>query len=415
MPPGSEPVPPPTPSRHVGPVAIGASVVGLAVILAVLAASFGLLDPAPSPSPSPVIASPSVIGGTETGPPSASPTPTGSPTAVPSPTKSIPPLPTFDGPHLVATSAELRARPMTGPAWRALKDWSGRSGRPDISDQSNQADLVVLAKALVYGRTHSPGLRKQALTMIRAAVGTERGGRTLALGRNLPGYVIAADIIDLPRYDPAFDRDVFRPWLTSLLSEDLDGRTLRSTQEDRPNNWGTHAGAARAAVAIYLGDAVELDRVATVFRGYLGDRSAYAEFRYGNRSWQCDQAAPVGVNPVGCRRAGHSIDGVLPDDQRRAGGFRWPPPKENYVWEALQGVTLEAELLTRAGYPAWDWGDKAILRAVTWLYRVAHFPAQGDDSWQPWLVDRRYGTRFHGAAPTSPGKNFGFTDWLYSR
>ena len=30
--------------------------------------------------------------------------------------------------------------------------------------------------------------------------------------------------------------------------------TLVSTHENRPNNWGTHAGAARAAVARYLGD-----------------------------------------------------------------------------------------------------------------------------------------------------------------
>ena len=46
--------------------------------------------------------------------------------------------------------------------------------------------------------------------------------------------------------------------------------TLRGTHEQRPNNWGTHAGAARAAVALYLGDTAELSRTATVFRGWLG-------------------------------------------------------------------------------------------------------------------------------------------------
>lgn len=414
---GADPPVSPTQARHVGPLAIGASVLGLVIVVAVLASSAGLFRPAPSATPNPSTGSPatspSAVAGGETIQPTTSPTPVQSPTPPPSPTSSIPPLPTFDGPHLVATADELRALPTSGPAWRALKDWAGRSERPDISNQTDDADLVVLAKALVYGRSHSAGMRKEALAMIRAAVGTERGGRTLALARNLAGYVIAADVIDLADADPAFDRDVFRPWLADVLREELGGQTLRSTQEDRPNNWGTHAGAARAAVALYLGDAAELDRVATVFRGWLGDRSAYAEFTWGNRSWQCDQDAPVGINPVGCQRAGHSIDGVLPDDQRRSGGFRWPPPKENYVWEALQGATLEAELLTRAGYPAWDWGDRALLRAVTWLYRVDHYPAQGDDSWLPWLVDRRYGTHFHGSAPSTPGKNFGFTDWLY--
>jgi hypothetical protein len=410
---GADPPAAPTRARRVGRVAIGASAVGLGVIVAILAGSAGLFGPGASPSPSPSAAVPSPVGATETSQPTASPTPVESPTPMPSPTSSIQPLPSFDGPHLVATSAELRARPMSGAAWRALRDWAGRSAHPDISNQTDDADLVVLAKALVYARGRSASMRSGALAMIRAAIGTERDGRSLALARNLAGYVIAADLIDLVHLDPAFERDVFRPWLTSLLGAELDGTTLRSTQEDRPNNWGTHAGAARAAVAFYLGDAVELDRTATVFRGWLGDRTAYAEFSWGNRSWQCDQAAPVGINPVGCKRAGHSIDGVLPDDQRRSGGFRWPPPKENYVWEALQGATLEAELLTRAGYPAWDWGDKALLRAVTWLYRVDHYPAQGDDSWLPWLVDRRSGTHFRGSAPSTPGKSFGFTDWLY--
>ena len=413
MPSGADPQLRPTRPHRTGPVAIGISVVGLAVVVAVLASSSGLLGPSPSPPSSPPAISPSPIGGTESSPPSPSPTPVESPAPSPSPTSSVPPLPAFDGPHLVATSAELQARPTSGRAWAALKDWAGRSARPDISNQVDDSDVVALAKAMVYGRTGSAGMRKEALGLIRAAIGTERGGRTLALARNLAGYVIAADIIDLPRYDPAFDRDVFRPWLTSLLRTELDSFTLRSTQEDRPNNWGTHAGAARMAVAIYLGDAVELDRAATIFRGWLGDRAAYSSFTWGDLAWQCDPAAPVGINPVGCRRAGHSIDGVLPDDQRRSGGFRWPPPKENYVWEALQGATLQAELLTRVGYPAWDWGDKALLRAVTWLYRVDHYPAEGDDSWLPWLVDRRYGTHFHGSGPTIPGKSFGFTDWLY--
>ena len=104
----------------------------------------------------------------------------------------------------------------------------------------------------------------------------------------------------------------------------------------RPSNWGAHAGASRAAIAVYLGDRVELEKTARVLKGYLGDRSSYAEFRYRKDvSWQCDQTSPVGLNPAGCTKHGRSIDRVLPDDQRRAGGFRWPPPKENYVYGAL--------------------------------------------------------------------------------
>ena len=106
----------------------------------------------------------------------------------------------------------------------------------------------------------------------------------LALGRELLAYVIAADLVKLPAdLDPAF-----RSWLDAVRREDLDGRTLVSTHEDRPNNWGTHAGASRIAVALYLGDRADLERAARVFRGWLGDRTSYASFRFGDLSWQAD-------------------------------------------------------------------------------------------------------------------------------
>ena len=134
---------------------------------------------------------------------------------------------------------------------------------------------------------------------------------------------------------------------------------------------------------------------------------------YGELDWQADPAAPVGINPRGATQNGYNIDGVLPDDQRRGGGFTWPPPPENYVYEALQGALLQAELLSRAGYPAYGWGDGALGRAYQWLHHVANYPAAGDDTWQSHLVNARYGTAYPAPVPSSPGKNFGFTDWLY--
>lgn len=303
---------------------------------------------------------------------------------------------------------------MSGAAWTALKARADTAtGTPLISNQDDNTDQTVLAKALVYARTGGTTYRASVLAALKAAVGTEVGGRTLALGRNLPAYVIAADLVGLRTLDPTFDGTVFRPWLRSLLTKTLDGRTLVSTHEGRPNNWGTHAGAARAAVAAYLGDSAELARTAKVFRGYLGDRSSYASFSYGDLAWQCDPARPVGINPAGCTRAGIVIDGVMPDDQRRGGAFQWPPVATGYPWEGLQGAVLQAELLRAAGFDAWAWSDRALLRATRFLYDRAGWPATGDDVWQPWLIDARYGTSYRAAAPTRPGKNFGYTDWLY--
>jgi hypothetical protein len=315
--------------------------------------------------------------------------------------------------YILMSRSELLSRPTSGAAWTALKARADSSvGTPDISNQDEAADQTTLAKALVFARTGIASYRTAVVAALKSAVGTESGGRTLALGRNLPGYVLAADFIDLGAVDPSFDQGTFKPWLRSLLTKSLDGRTLVSTHEDRPNNWGTHAGAARAAVAGYLGDSAQLARAAQVFRGYLGDRTAYAGFSYGELSWQCDTARPVGINPP-CVKSGIDIGGVMPDDMRRGGGLQWPPASTGYPWEGLQGAVLQAELLRAQGYDAWSWSSKAILRAVKFLYERARWPATGDDEWQLWLIDKRYGTSYHTPPPARGGKNFGFTDWLY--
>lgn len=365
-----------------------------------------------------------------TGTPPPNPTPTPKPTGTPGPNGTPAPTPTpaptadpgsggaSNGPSvgILIGASELAKLPTTGAAWTNLKSWAdGAAGTPDIQNQDEDNDIHVLAKGLVYARTGVASYRAGVLANLKAAVGSESGGRTLALGRNLPGYVIAADLIDLGSYDPAFDRNVFRPWLRSLLTENLSGDTLRSTHETRPNNWGTHAGAARAALARYLGDAAELARTAQVFHGWLGDRGSYAGFDYGDVSWQCDPAAPVGINPSGCTKSGRVLDGALPDDMRRGGSFQWPPAATGYPWEALQGATLQALILDRAGYDAFAWDNRAILRAASFLYDRALWVPSGDDTWQPWVLNHVYNMTWSASSPAHAGKNMAFTDWLYPR
>ena len=98
---------------------------------------------------------------------------------------------------------------------------------------------------------------------------------------------------------------------------------------------------------------------------------------------------------------------------RRGGSFRWPPSGTEYPWEGLQGALLQAELLRVAGYDSWNWENKALLRAVRFLYNRAKWPADDDDEWQTWLLDARYGTSYKLAPPVRYGKSFGFTDWIY--
>ena len=323
-------------------------------------------------------------------------------------------------PGIWVTPAELRGLPESGAAWEALKQTADENvGTPHLNGKNSTADVHALAAALVYARTGDRSYADKALVAVMGAIGSERKGRTLSLARGLQSYVVAADLIDLPRLDPAKDR-VFRAWLSAVRTEHLrpsDTPTLITTHERRPNNWGTHAGASRMAADVYLGDAKDLARAAAVFKGWLGDRASYHGFQYGSLSWQADPKAPVAIDPKGATRGGRSIDGALADDMRRGCGLKFPPCPTGYPWEAMQGAVVQAEILHRQGYDSWNWGHRALLRAVRFLadlnrrYPGGGWGVSGDDTWIPWLINARYGTRLPTVTPTQPGKGMGFTDW----
>ena len=315
-----------------------------------------------------------------------------------------------DAGGLWATPEEIADLPTSGPAWEALHRIARASTGPvDLSDKDARSNVRVFAKALVAVRTGDPSLRAEVVTALRKVRGTEVGARVLAVARELPAYILAADIIDLT----GDDRLRFEQWLRTLLRREFRGGSIIEIHERRPNNWGTHAGASRIAIALYLDDTAELARAVQVFRGWLGEPDGYRDFVFGARHWHPENRDTAGINPPGATRGGKNLDGVLPDDLRRAGPFDWPPPRENYVYEALQGAVTQAQLLARAGYKAWSWGDQALFRAVFWLHGVAQYPARGDDTWIPYLVNFAYCSGFPVMTPSRPGKALGFTDWTH--
>lgn len=325
------------------------------------------------------------------------------------------PAPLYDSGIWLSSDEALRL-PASGAAWQNLKANADKpAGHPNLSNQDDSANVRIMAKALVYARTGEEVYREEVINACMDVIGTEQGGRTLALGRELMAYVIAADMVGLPEVEDG----IFREWLRGLLTLQLENYTLQSTQELRPNNWGTHCGASRAAVALYLGDRDELARTALIFKAWLGDRNAYKDFVYSSDfSWHADPANPVGINPPGAMQNGHSIDGVLPDDQNRCGPFTWPPCKTNYAWEGLQGAVALAYLLHRQGYDAWNWQDQALRRALEWLHNTIfndgqNYPASNDDQWLPHLVNYFYQTSFPAPLGARPGKNAGWTDWTH--
>jgi Alginate lyase len=354
----------------------------------------------------------------------------------------LPPSPTLPRPAegIWISGAELQRLPTSGPAWERLKEAADSGLRQrKIANQDSNHDVKTLAVALVYARTGEASYREKAADAISFAIGTEEGGNTLALGRNLLSYVIAADLIDFQAFDPVREAE-FRDWLRSVRHEELGSealadQTLIGTAERSASNWGGMAGASRVAVAAYLGDRKDIARAAKVMKGWLGDRSAYPGIpgpHYGpddvgegfhsggsneDLSWQADPSRPRGVNPKGSAKDGHSIDGALPDDMRRGGNFSWPPPYTQYPREALSGYVPLAELLYRQGYDVYSWEDRALLRATRFLFELEQeFPEE--DWWEPdvpayWIINYRYGTSFP-VDGSGLGRNVEWTDWTHA-
>lgn len=312
---------------------------------------------------------------------------------------------------------ELALLPQSGPAWERVKSAAdGELGPATVAEFNANHDVNTLAVALVYGRTGEASYRQKAADAIMAVIGTEVTGQAVMLSRNLVCYVIAADLIDFASMDPGREAQ-FRAWIDQARTRDFPDRTMIQNDELRTNNHGRMAGAARAAVAVYLDDRSELARTARVFKGFLGDHESYQgfEYRYG-LTWQSDPAKPAGILPRGATKDGLDLDGAMPEEMRRGCEFQWPPCATGYAWEGLSGALVEAMILSRAGYDVWAWEDQALLRAVRFLERVdkehGGWWATGDDAWQPWLINEVYGTSF----PTEEarvGKNMGWTDWMY--
>lgn len=347
--------------------------------------------------------------------PTNTPTPVGAATLTPTPTNTpsatVEPPPAGSTNGLWISAAEVKALPMSG-AWSSVQGAAGSGCNPDLANQDSSCNVTILANALAWARTDDEQYRKRVVDAIRSIVTTqsESGGRTLALGRELGAYIAAADLINLREHDPALHNQ-FKLRLKELRTKTLDGMTLAGTHERRPNNWGTMAGASRAAIDVYIEDAADLDRTALVFHGYLGRREAYSGFTYGDLSWQCGPS--VGINPVGCIKGGFDIGGALPEEMRRGGGFSMPNPSPTgYACGGMSGVVAQAEILYRKGFAVYEWENKAILRGMEFLRRIG-WQCTGDDAWLVSVINKRYGTSYP-VAGTSPGKNFGWTQWTHA-
>ena len=314
---------------------------------------------------------------------------------------------------LIAGGAELASLPMSGAAWNTvLSAARDHSGSVNLADQDSTHAARTLASALVAVRTGDAAQRDHVVSVLRQLPGSSlSGARVLAISRQLGGYAIAADLVGYQ--DPSF-----RAWIGGMRTKDVGnhGRwtTISMTSEDSANNWGTWAMATRIAISGYLGDRGDLDRAARVFRGFTGDRSAYAGFKPTNDfdpSWTCGSEW-VPINPASCGAKG----GAIVEDISRSDGS-YPSVDSTgltYSWEVLGGATLSARLLERAGYrDVWQWSDRALLRAATFLQRNGGYaPEYRVNQYIPHEINAAYGVQLGPVGAVGHGRQFGFTDWL---
>ena len=353
------------------------------------------------------------------------------PTATAQPTISAPPS---TGSGMWITGSEIMALPTSGAAWDRVKNAAyGSWGAADLANQDNKHDLSVLAGALAYARTGDPALRSKVRDGVLAAKRSldqssewQTDNGVLATGRQLGAYVIAADLIDLKRFDGAADNE-FRSWLSAIRTTEIGThgrwRTLTFTCENAAANWSAFACASRIAASIYLGDTADVDRAANIMRAAFGERSAYppdAPGRDGyfahassyNASWACDDANWIAINPS-CAKNGINIDGALVEDASRGGGCCvLQGDGMMYSKESLQGFFFSAELLHRTGRYGnpYNWSNQALKRALDFMQR------SGWDfiTYVPWLANDRYGTSYP-QPEKGTGRIMSWGDWLYQR
>jgi hypothetical protein len=318
----------------------------------------------------------------------------------------------------------------------------------DWVDIENTHDVWTFANALVYAGSGNTSARTKVTLALNQLI-TEfafanpafvpANYSIIGACRNTLSYVLAADTIDLETVDPTLYAD-FCGWLEearlrSDWANNISGgdgcknKNIAGCHDARPNNHGNYCGASAIAIGIYLQNATYLCARMRTFRGFVGDTTYYNGFIFhSNDSWHVDSSNKRGINPA-CNGqcSGGELNGSIPDDQRRVadcGLGDYPAAygfTTGYAWETMQGLVMQAHLLSRCGFQSYAWQSSAIDRAIAWLYDIYSYPpneladcnagAAFDDRWVPHITNKVYGTTHPVEYGLNPGKNCGFADW----
>jgi len=334
---------------------------------------------------------------------------------------------------LWTSAQELQGQPTAGDGWEAVWDAAQDAcpNEANVTNQDSNANVQILAAAMVYARLRdddpvsAADFRGKVIGALEKLVGEgsprEAHGcppgcqkavnSTLAWGREVGAYVLAADLIE-------YRTPALEAWLRELAETDVacDGRTMLEAFQRRPNNWGVMNFGSLVAMYAYLGDVARLQELRDYFvRGLNGDVLDCVDAPDGppcyvwggtltperkDFTWHCDAAAPSLIAPPCAVDSGGGAQvefgGLIPDDQRRSCSFCPPgdssafclaasasnrcvdPEPDDHITDWMNGAVMGARILDRIGMSIWENGDQAFKRMIL-AHLVTHCQLTCDD------------------------------------
>jgi hypothetical protein len=329
--------------------------------------------------------------------------------------------------YFIISYSDLMNRPTSGTAWDSLVSHADKAESESVllGDQNAyHGPTSALAAALVFARTGNEAYRSAVhgrLALVPDATFIGPDPRALSVGRQLAGYILAANLT-------GYSTGVWNQYMHDIRTLYIGGHgrwpDLTTTSENTANNWGAFALPSRLAASIFINDETDIAQCAKIFRGICGDRSQWpgltstpwdggfqptADFQ---SSWAIGYPEWRPINPD------------IPEDDRRGapvedvgryGGY--PTIHYGYCWEAIQGWVLTAILLSRSGYPdVWTWESNAIRRTVQFMEDnngLSSSNFHNVNHWVTYAVNKFNSPAVPTPFPAGIGRQMCFTDWLY--
>ena len=335
--------------------------------------------------------------------------------------------------YVLIRRADLMAKPTSGAGWNYLKSQADALWEtPDLSRLNTKTPAMVMAAGLVYARTGDTKYQDKVIAALKAVPGTEaKATEVLPFARNIFGYVVAADLVDMPLDTVANNGQTWRAFLEGARSKQFTGNTrwisLEKTAGDSASNWNAYALSSHLVISTVLGDTTAVDRDITIYRRFLGDvTSPWPAFAptagytwNGNgRTWDMTQTLQRGINPD---KPGDSRSGAIILDASR---HTWLPSVRwgrmdlagrAYTEETLDALLAVNMVLRAQGVDFTDFQNQALRRAYAFLVRNGGPSGYSNGRYLALAINNMYGTTFNTSAGDSVARHLGYGGWLLTR